>query len=168
MFDCFPISQGEALSVARPSTPTVGKIVVLLLSICVGNRVMSAQESRFASAAPPKAADVNFAASRFWKPSTVALVALDAAAKTADSYATRRNIDGGGAEYNPMARPFVHTTSIHVVSMSALLGSEISVAYWLHRRHRENRSRAILLGGAVMNGLGAACSFKYRVAGLVA
>jgi hypothetical protein len=163
MFASFLITQEETVSVARPSMPTLGKVVLLLLSICVCNRVMSAQESHFVSASPPKAADVNFAAPRFWKPSTIALVALDAAAKSADAYATRRNIDGGGAEYNPMARPFVHTTSIQVASMAALIASEISAAYWLHHRHRENRSRAILLGGAVMNGLGAACSFKYRV-----
>jgi hypothetical protein len=49
--------------------------------------------------------------SRFWTRSTIALVALDGAAKAADSFATRENIDNGGVEYNPLARPLVRTAA---------------------------------------------------------
>ena len=105
----------------------------------------------------------DLAASRFWTPGTIALVTLDGAAKAADSYITRRNIAGGGEEYNPMARPFVHTTAAQVVATGALLGAEIATAYLLHRRRHDYMGRAVLMGGAVMNGLGAASSFRDRV-----
>ena len=105
------------------------------------------------------------ATSPFWTPVTSLLVALDGVAKAADSFATRRNIDGGGAEYNPMARPFVHTTGVQVAATAALVGAEIATAYVLHRRHHDRLGRIVLVGGAVMNGLGAASSYKHRVAG---
>jgi hypothetical protein len=105
----------------------------------------------------------DLAASRFWTPVTIALVTLDGAAKAADSLATRRNIDGGGEENNPMARPFVHTTGVQVAATAALFGAEIAAAYVLHRRRHDNLGRAVLIGGAVLNGLGAASSYKHRV-----
>ena len=104
----------------------------------------------------------DLAASRFWTPATIALVAFDGAAKAADSLATRRNLDGGGEEYNPVARPFVHTTGLQVAATAALFGAEIATAYLLHRKRHNNLGRAVLLGGAVINGLGAASSFKHR------
>ncbi len=103
-------------------------------------------------------------ASRFWTRSTIALVMLDGAAKAADSLATRQNIDGGGEEYNPLARPFVHTTAVQVAATGALFGAEIVGAYLLHRRLHDNLGRGVLIGGALMNGFGAASSFKNRVA----
>ena len=92
------------------------------------------------------------------------MVLLDGAAKAADSFATRRNIDGGGAEYDVLARPFVHTSGVQVAAMTALFGAEIAIAYALHHRHHGNLARAVLVGGAVMNGLGAAESYRGRVA----
>jgi len=97
------------------------------------------------------------AASRFWKPSTIA---LDGAAKVADCYATRKNVDGSGVEYDPLARPFVHTTGVQVASMEALFGAEVAGSYVLHRRRHEVAGRAVLAGGALMNGL--AFSIKHR------
>lgn len=102
-------------------------------------------------------------ASHFWTRSTIALMTLDGAAKAADSFATRRNINDGGEEHDPLARPFVHTTGVQVVATAALFGVEVVTAYILRRRH-ENVGRAVLAGGAVMNGLGAATSFKHGVA----
>ncbi len=107
----------------------------------------------------------DLATSRFWTPVTIALVSIDGAAKAADSLATRRNIDGGGEEYNPLARPFVHTTVVQVAATAALFGAEIATAYALHRRRHNNFGRAILVGGAVMNWLGAASSYRHRVVG---
>jgi len=101
--------------------------------------------------------------SRFWTRSTIALVALDGAAKAADSFATRENIANGGQEYNPLARPFVRTAGAQVATMSALFGAEIATAYLLHKAHHTMMERGVLAGGAVMNGLGAASSFKHRV-----
>ena len=125
---------------------------------------LRAQEARYAFAVRPHVTDKDLAASRFWTRSTIALVALDGAAKAADSFATRKNIDGGGAEYNPLARPFVHTTGVQVAAMAALFGAEIAAAYWMHKRRHDNMGHAVLLGGAAMNGLGAASSIKHRVA----
>lgn len=121
-------------------------------------------ETGYAFAVRPSVTKGDIAASRFWKRSTIALVALDGAAKAVDCYATRMNMDGGGKEYDPLARPFVHTPGVQVISMAALFGSEMMAAYLLHRRRRERPGHAILAGGALMNGLGATFSIKHRVA----
>lgn len=124
-----------------------------------------AQEVQAAFAVHPYITHGDLVASRFWSVSTIALVALDGAAKAADTFATRENIAAGGEEYDPLARPFVHSTGVLVAAASALFGVEIATAYVLHRRRHNNLGRAVLVGGAVMNGLGAASSFKNRVPG---
>ncbi|MGA7632671.1 MAG: hypothetical protein WCB11_18065 [Terriglobales bacterium] len=48
--------------------------------------------------------------------------------------------------------------------MAALFGAEIMGAYPLHRRRHDMAGHAVLAGGALMNGLGAASSIKHRVA----
>ena len=127
-------------------------------------QAMRGQVARNAFAAHPRMARGEVRASRFWTRSTTALIMLDGAAKAADSFATRKNIDGGGAEYDVLARPFVHTSGVQVAAMTALFGAEIAMAYALHRRHHNNLGRAVLVGGVVMNGLGAAESYRHRVA----
>jgi hypothetical protein len=112
----------------------------------------------------PYLSNGKLSASRFWTPSTIALIAVDGAAKAADSYATRKNIDGGGLEFNPLARPFVHTTGVQVSAMAAMLGAEVATAYLLHRWRHDNLARGVLASGAIINGLGAASSIKHRVA----
>ncbi|MFZ0563459.1 MAG: hypothetical protein WBX02_09800 [Terriglobales bacterium] len=155
------------------------KILAVILALAVGTGNLSAQDVRAdAVSAPdigateahhvfavrPYVTKREMSASRFWKVPTIALVALDGAAKAADCYATRKNIDGGGMEYDPIARPFVHTAGVQVASMTALFGAEIVSAYLLHRRRHELVGHAVLAGGALMNGLGAAFSIKHRVA----
>jgi len=140
------------------------KMLIVILALAAMTGTLRAQEARYAFAVHPHVTDKDLAASRFWTRSTIALVALDGAAKAADSFATRKNIAGGGAEYNPLARPFVHTTGVQVAAMAALFGAEIAAAYWTHRRHHDNVGRSVLIGGATMNGLGAASSIKHRVA----
>src|SRR5208337_4143286 len=130
---------------------------VLALAAMAGSA--SAQEAHYAFAAHPYVTRGDMAASRFWTKSTMALAALDGAAKAADSFATRKNIDGGGEENNPLARPFVRNTAVQVVATGALFGAEIASAYWLHKRHHDRIARAMLLEGATMNSLGAASSF---------
>jgi len=139
-------------------------MLMVVLAVAVMSGTVRAQVARSAFVVRPYITRGDLGASRFWTPSTIALVTLDGAAKAADSIATRENIDGGGDEYNPLARPFVHTTAVQVAATAALFGAEIAAAYLLHRRRHENLGRAVLFGGAIVNGLGAASSFKHRVA----
>jgi len=140
------------------------KMLMVLMMLAVMTGTLRAQEANYAFAAHPYVTRGDLAASRFWTRGTIALVALDGATKATDSYITRRNIDGGGEEYNPMSRPFVHTTPVQVAFTAALFGAEVATAYMLHRRHHDNVGRVVLIGGAAMNGLGAVSSFKNRVA----
>ena len=149
-------------SVCATRFPMKMPMVILVLAAMVGT--VRAQDAQTAFAVHPYIVSGDLAASRFWTRSTIALVALDGAAKVADSYVTRRNMDGGGEEYNPLARPFVHTPVVQVAATAALFGTEIATAYVLHRRHHDNIGRTILVVGATTNGLGAASSFKHRVA----
>jgi hypothetical protein len=139
--------------------------VILALAAVAGDlcaQALRAQVSPNAFALHSHLTRGDLAASRFWSPSTIALVALDGAAKAADSFVTHENVAAGGVEHDPLARPFVHTTGVYVVALAALFGAEIATAYVLHRRRRGNFGRAVLVGGAVMNGFGAASSFKNR------
>jgi hypothetical protein len=140
------------------------KILMVILVLAVISGTLRAQQAQNDFAVHPYVTRGDLAASRFWTPGTIALVTLDGAAKAADGYITRRNIAGGGEEYNPMARLFVGTTPVQVAATAALFGAEIATAYVLHRRHHDNVGRAVLVAGATMNGLGAVSSFKHRVA----
>jgi hypothetical protein len=135
--------------------------IVLLALLMVA--VLRGQEIYPAFVVHPYISNGDLAASRVWTPSTITLVALDGAAKTADSFFTRKNIFGGGVEYNPLARPFVHTAGVQVVSMAAMFGAEVATAYFLHRRTHHVLGNAVLISGAIINGLGAAASYKHRV-----
>ena len=142
------------------------KLAVFLLLVLTGSHVRAQQVSGAFAIHPYLVRHVTRETlhdSRFWTRSTIVLVAVDGAAKTADSFATRENIAGGGVEYNPLARPFVHTTAVQVVATAALFGAEIAGAYLLHKRGHNNAGRGVLIVGAVVNGLGAANSFKDRV-----
>ena len=123
------------------------------------------QAAHTAFAVHPYVTRGDLAASRFWTPSMIALVTLDGAAKAADSYITRRNMDSGGVEHNPLARPFVHTTGLQVAATAALFGAEVATAFVLHRMRHDHLARAVLVAGSVVNGLGAASSYKHRVPG---
>jgi hypothetical protein len=138
------------------------KILTVALMTGIETHILQAQEE-FVSPTPPPPRKVNLTHSpQFWTPVTIALVTIDAAAKAGDAYATRRNLDTGGKEHDPLARPFVHTPSVQVVTIAALLAAELAAAYCLHRRGHTHRGRAILLGGTVLNGLGAAYSIENR------
>ena len=92
-------------------------MVIIMLAVMVGT--LRAQEAHYAFAVHSYVTQGDLAASRFWTRATIALVALDGAAKASDSYITRRNIDGGGEEYNPMARPFVQTIPAQLAATAA-------------------------------------------------
>ena len=157
------LTSDEGVKARVPAAPSM-KILMLILGLMGWAVVLHAQEAPGAFMVRPYISRGDLAASRFWTPSTIALVTLDGAAKAADSFVTRKNIAGGGEEFNPLARPFVHTTAVQVVATAGLLGAEIGAAYFLHKRRHDNLGRAVLLGGAAMNGLGAAASYKHRVA----
>jgi len=137
------------------------RVVIVLVAALTGGTVC-AQQAQNAFSVHPYLTRGDLAASRFWTRSRIALVTLDGATKAADSYATRRNMDVGGEENDALARPFVHTTPVQIVATGALFGAEVATAYVLHRRHHDNLGRAILIEGAVVNGLGAAVSCKNR------
>jgi hypothetical protein len=145
-------------------TSTLAAMTIGLHAQGMVTQEMRVQVARSGFAARPSIRRGGLDASAFWTKPTIALVLLDGAAKATDSFATRRNIDGGGAEYDVLARPFVHTSGVQVAAMTALFGAEIAIAYALHHRHHGNLGRAVLVGGAVMNGLGAAESYRRRVA----
>lgn len=149
---------------ARRREPHPMKIFMLTVALTAAVSTMHAQNAGNAFVIRPYITSGNLAGSRFWTLPTIALIAVDGAAKTADSYFTRKNIAGGGDEYNPLARPFVHTAGVQAASMAAMFGAEVAAAYFLHRRRHENLGRAVLAVGTVTNGLGAAASFKHRVA----
>src|SRR5579863_3293380 len=91
----------------------------LIFGLMIGGTVW-AQEGHNAFVVHPYRTGGALGGPRFWTPGVIALVGLDGGAKVADSYITRRNIDGGGDEYNPIARPFVHTAAVQAVAMAAM------------------------------------------------
>jgi hypothetical protein len=154
------------LQLVRPVVPMKMLLVISVLAGMAGSlraQDLHAPDAGRAFVVHPYLKDLDLATSRFWTPATAALVTLDGAAKAADSFATRENLDGGGMEYDPLARPFVHTPPVQVAATAALFGAEIVAAYLLHKRHHDNLGHAVLVAGAAMNGLGAASSFKHRV-----
>lgn len=144
-------------------------MMILVVAIAMSASTLLAQEANSFVAVHPYIVNnhdmvkESLGPSRFWTRSTIALVALDGAAKAADSFATRENIDNGGQEYNPLARPFVRSAGVQVATMSVLFGAEIATAYLLHKARHTMMERGVLAGGAAMNSLGAASSFKNRV-----
>ncbi|MGB0048916.1 MAG: hypothetical protein WBP70_15820, partial [Terriglobales bacterium] len=120
-----------------------GNLCAQSIGAGMGAPEMRAQVARNAFLQHPYRTREDLTASRFWTPSTIALVALDGAAKAADSFATRENIAGGGEEYNPLVRPFVHTTAVQVSATAVLFGAEVAAAYLLHRRRHDSLGRAV-------------------------
>jgi hypothetical protein len=139
------------------------KTFIRILTLLALASNLSAQEVHAAFAMRSYRTNRDSSTPRFWTPLTIALIATDGAAKAADSYATRKNLDNGGVEFNPLARPFVHTAGVQVGAMAAMLGAELAAAYFLHRKRHDNMGRAVLAGGALANALGAASSIKNRV-----
>ena len=138
-------------------------LVLPALAGGLGAQELPTQEVHAAFAVHPFITRAEVAPRRFWSPGTITLVALDGAAKAADSFVTHENMAAGGTESDPLARPFVHTTGVMVAAAAALLGVEIATAYVLHKRRHQNLGRAVLVGGVVMNALGAASSFRNRI-----
>ena len=125
----------------RPHLPMKLLAPILVLAATAGS--LCAQDLRAQAPHHPFALHSyltrgDLAVSRFWSPSTIALVVLDGAAKAADSFVTHENVAAGGAEHDPLARSFVHTTGVYVAALAALFGAEIAAAYVLHRRRHGN------------------------------
>jgi len=62
------------------------KMLMVLMMLALMTGTLRAQEAHYAFAAHPYVTRGDLAASRFWTRGTIALVALDGAAKATDSY----------------------------------------------------------------------------------
>ncbi len=100
----------------------------------------------------------NSPSTSFWTKANTTLLALDAAAKSADFYYTMRGMDHPGLalEADPIARPFVsHGNALAVGYFGGLLVMDAAVSYELHKHHHDRLSKAVLIFGIVNNGYGA-------------
>lgn len=111
---------------------------------------------------PAAAQDLPESPTPYWTKPTIALVSLDAAAKSADMAFTMRNYSRPYfQEYDPMARPFVHSGPILAgFSQGALFASEVFTSYELNKHGHPKMARALLLIGAGGNITGIACSTR--------
>jgi hypothetical protein len=70
---------------------------------------------------------------------TALLIILQIAATGSDSYFTRRNAERPfSREYNPIARPFVHSNAGEVFFGATTVGTRLSIAHLL-RKHGHGR-----------------------------
>jgi hypothetical protein len=100
----------------------------------------------------------NCPSTTFWTKANTTLLALDAAAKSADFYFTMRGMDHPGLalESDPIARPFVsHGNVLAVGYFGGLLVMDAAVSYELHKHHHDRLSKGVLIFGIVNNGYGA-------------
>jgi hypothetical protein len=100
----------------------------------------------------------NAPSTSFWTKANTTLLALDAAAKSADYYYTMRGLDHPGLaiEADPIARPFVsHGNALAAGYFGGLLVMDAAASYELHKHHHEWLSKAVLIIGIANNGYGA-------------
>ncbi|MFZ1918117.1 MAG: hypothetical protein WAU58_11125 [Terriglobales bacterium] len=100
----------------------------------------------------------NSPSTSFWTKANTTLLALDAAAKSADFYYTMRGMDHPGLalETDPIVRPFVsHGNALAVGYFGGLLVIDAVASYELNKHHHERLSKAVLIFGIVNNGYGA-------------
>lgn len=81
----------------------------------------------------------------FWTPRRKAETGIYAASIAADSWATRKAVARGGfTEYDPLARPFIHSARGQALGSSLGFLAGIGPSYLLHRSGHERLSRAWL------------------------
>jgi hypothetical protein len=90
-------------------------------------------------------------AHKFWTKRTIVLFAIDAATKGMDAYATRRVLDHGGEEYNPISRPFVtRGTPLLAGYFASSLAIDTGLSYLLWRRgHHKLQVVPFLVGTGI-------------------
>jgi hypothetical protein len=98
--------------------------------------------------------------SSYWTTANIALIALDATAKSADMGFTERNAGRANfRENDPLARPFVHSGPILAgVSEGLLFAGEVCASYELFRHRHAHMAKALLLTGIGGNTIGVATS----------
>lgn len=88
---------------------------------------------------------VPLSAQPFWTPARKAETVVYAASIAADSWATQNAVARGGfTEYDPLARPFVHSVRGQALGSSLGFLAGIVPSYFLHRAGHERLSRAWL------------------------
>jgi len=100
----------------------------------------------------------NSPSTSFWTKANTTLLALDAAAKSADFSYTMRGMNHPGLaiEADPIARPFVsHGNALAVGYFGGLLALDAAASYEFHKHHHDRLSKAVLIFGIVNNGYGA-------------
>lgn len=108
------------------------------------------------------AQDLPEARSPYWTKTSIALIAADALAKSADMAFTMRNAGRPNfQEHDPLASPFVHSGPVLAgTSQGLLFASEVFASYELHKHGHRKMSRILLMVGAGGNALGIATSTR--------
>jgi hypothetical protein len=101
-------------------------------------------------------------ASTYWSRTNIALVAVDALAKSVDEAFTMRNAGRPNfEEHDPLARPFVtHGRAIAGTSQGLLFAGEVFTSYELHKHGHGKIAKAVLLLGIGGNTVGIATSTR--------
>lgn len=96
---------------------------------------------------PASAQDFPEAFSSYWTKTNIALIAADAAVKSADMAFTMRNYERPGfQEHDPLARPFVHSGPVLAgVAQGALFATEIFTSYELHKHGHRKMEKFVLM-----------------------
>lgn len=96
----------------------------------------------------------------YWTKPNIALIALDALAKSADEAFTMRNAGRTDfQEHDPLARPFVmHGRAIAGASEGLLFAGEVFTSYELHKHGHPRLAKTLLLFGIAGNTMGVATS----------
>lgn len=100
--------------------------------------------------------------SPYWTKRSIALIAADALAKSADMAFTMRNAGRPNfQEHDPLASPFVHSGPVLAgASQGLLFASEVFASYELHKHGHPKMSRILLMVGTSGNSLGIATSTR--------
>jgi hypothetical protein len=88
----------------------------------------------------------------FFDKKNVALMAVSAAAISADGWTTRQNNIDGFSEINPVARPFVHSNGKAALYFGSSQAAIIGGMYLLHRTNHHKLERILPLVAAGVEG----------------
>src|SRR5208283_2864920 len=125
------------LTYSKPMVPETMKFLlsIILLGVAVQGQSFTAGSSALGAA--PAAVQ-----QPFWTVENEVNVGILAGLVSADGITTRRGLDEGLREVNPVMRPFVtRGTAGSVAGFSLGLGTSVGVAYLLHRTHHYKAER---------------------------
>ena len=108
---------------------------LLIFTVPVGAQTVSTQDALPDKPTPRS----NFITRSFYDRPVAILAEIDAGAAACDDFATRRMIDHGGYERNPLIRPFVHNSG----TLAAETVCEMWVAAFVAERMRHSRHASL-------------------------